>query len=647
MSVQFGICNFDGKPVDAEDLDRVRPLLAPYGPDGDGSICKDNFGILFRAFHTTRESRKEVQPQANRSGSVLAWDGRLDNRADLIRELQTGLSNISTDLSIVRSAYERWGIGSFARLLGDWALSIWDPRSQTLILAKDFVGTRHLYYSVEKHSVAWCTILDPLVLFADHSLKLEEEYIAGWLSFFPAVHLTPYAGIHAVPPASFLRLTKSTRIVTKYWECDPARQIRFRSDREYEEGYRAVFAEAVKRRLRSDAPILAELSGGMDSSAIVCMADDIISSGSTESPKLSTLSYYDDSEPNWNERPYFTKVEEKRCQSGYHIDVSGAQSLKVAFGTDSFVATPSFLSRSAAKQATECMVSEGIRAILSGIGGDEITGGVPAPLPELADLLATGHFRKLAHGLRMWALSARKPWFHLFLETLRAFCPNILVGAPEQMRPAEWLDSTFVARHRGAFSGYQTRLKLLGPRPSFQEDVSTLENLRRQLGCFPLACDPPREVRYPYLDRDFVEFIYAVPREQLLRPGQRRSLMRRALGGIVPDAILNRRRKAFASRGGVLDVKACWSDFGQLNSDPLISRIGIVDSASFSNAIDKACKGQETHVITILRGFALECWLRSIANRRDPRTLEFSPHRTSLRSADSQAPITFTKVSAS
>ena len=87
MSVQFGRCNFDGKPVDPRDLDEVRPVLVPYGPDGESFICKDNFAILYRAFYTTNESRREVQPHLMRSGGLLTWDGRLDNREELIRLL--------------------------------------------------------------------------------------------------------------------------------------------------------------------------------------------------------------------------------------------------------------------------------------------------------------------------------------------------------------------------------------------------------------------------------------------------------------------------------------------------------------------------------------------------------------------------------
>src|SRR6202044_2689500 len=100
--------------------------------------------------------------------------------------------------------------------------------------------------------------------------------------------------------------------VTKYWDFDPAKKIRYRTDVEYEEHFRALFTESVRRRLRSDAPVLAELSGGMDSSSFECVADTIIAAGAADTPRIDTLSYYNDSEPHWDERSYFTKVEEKR-----------------------------------------------------------------------------------------------------------------------------------------------------------------------------------------------------------------------------------------------------------------------------------------------------------------------------------------------
>ena len=97
-----------------------------------------------------------------------------------------------------------------------------------------------------------------------------------------------------------------------------------------------------------------------------------------------------------------------------------------------------------------------------------------------------------------------------------------------------WLQSSFVKRHRAALTGYPSRTKLFGPLPSFQDNLGTLDALRRQLARTALPFEPPFEKRYPYLDRGLLEFMFAIPREQLVRPTQRRSLMRRALVGIVP-----------------------------------------------------------------------------------------------------------------
>jgi asparagine synthase (glutamine-hydrolysing) len=618
MSVQFGRWNLDGKPIDQTYLAKVKPVIAQYGPDDEGTYTISNLSILYHAFHTTKESRRETQPHVSESGVIITWDGRLDNRAELIRRLPDTLTISATDVSIVAAAYEEWGANCFAKLVGDWALSIWDAKSSSLLLAKDPIGTRHLYYSIDNDQVTWSTILDPLVLFAGNSFALCEEYIAGWFSFFPAAHLTPYIGIHAVPPSSSVVIRNGQPTVTKYWDFDRSKQIRYRTDAEYEEHFRAVFGEAVRRRLRSDSPILAELSGGMDSSSIVCMADTLIARGAAETTRLDTISYYDDSEPNWNERPYFTKVEEKRGRTGIHIDMGSQEHLKFELDIDHFAATPGSgggRPSEASRQIAAGIGSQGNRVVLSGIGGDEFTGGVPTPTPELQDLLARGHFRTLAHQLKIWALNKRKPWFYLLFDATRGFFPPALVGVPKYKRPASWLNPAFVKRNCAALTGYDDRTKIFGPLPTFQGNVGTVDALRRQLACSDLSSDLPREKRYPYLDRGLLEFVSAIPREQLVRPGQRRSLMRRALIGIVPDELLNRKRKAYVTRGPMASIAEEWPHLLELGQHMLVSSLGIADSTRFVEALQKIRQGAEVPIVPLMRTLGIELWLRSLTTR--------------------------------
>jgi len=618
MGVQFGRWNLDGKPVDRGYLEKVGTALGPYGPDGGSSYGDTDISLLYHAFHTIRESRRETQPHISSSGAVIMWDGRLDNRAELIGELRNGLTADSTDVGIVAVAYETWTTNCLAKLIGDWALSIWNPRDRSVLLGKDPIGARHLYYSFDSDQITWSTILDPLVRLAGKTFALDEEYIAGWLSMFPATNLTPCVGIHSVPPSSFVFLRPGKHAIKRYWDFDPKNQIRYRSDAEYEEHFRTVFTTAVQRKLRSDHPVLAELSGGRDSSSIVCVADEIIARGAAETPRLDTISYFDDSEPNWNERPYFTRVEQKRGRTGWHVNIGAQDPGKISKPEpspespyDRFVPTPGNDGRTS-PQLRMCMASQGNRVVLSGVGGDEVMGGVPTPVPELENLLARAQFGTLAHQLKLWALEKRRPWFHLFWEAARGFFPPALVGVPKYIQPVPWLQSTFVKRHWAALTGYPSRTKLFSPLPSFQDNVATLDAVRRQLACTALPFEPPFEKRYPCLDRGLLEFMFAIPREQLVRPTQRRSLMRRALVGIVPDEILSRKTKAFMVRSAMVTISNDWARFAEMTQNMLSSSLGIVDPERISEALRMVRRGEEVPMVTLRRTLFLEAWLKDI-----------------------------------
>jgi len=243
---------------------------------------------------------------------------------------------------------------------------------------------------------------------------------------------------------------------------------------------------------------------------------------------------------------------------------------------------------------------------------DEVMGGVPTPKPELEDLLARAQIGALAHQLRVWALEKRKPWFHLFFEAARGFFPPALVGVPKYMRPAPWLRSSFVKRHRAALTGYPSRTKLFGPPPSFQGNVSTLDGLRRQLARTALPFEPPYEKRYPYLDRDLLEFMFAIPREQLVRPTHRRSLMRRALVGIVPDEILNKKGKAFVARSQRVKIARDSAHFMEMTQNMLSSSLGIVDPKGLSEVLQKVRHCEGVSMVTLNRTLCLEGWLREL-----------------------------------
>ena len=615
MSVLFGEWNFDGKPVDPELVSSADAMLTPYAPDALSHYEGDGIVLDYHAIHTTTESRRERQPFVSASGAVLTWDGRLDNREELIGELRNTLSTEATDVEVVAAAFDRWGIECFAKILGDWALAIWDSRQRQLILAKDFCGIRPLYYFVESGHVRWSSVIEPLVILADKKFKLNEEYAAGWLAMYPAPDQTPYVGIQAVPPCSFVVLNTDTARVVKYWDFDPSKRITYGTDAEYEEHFHSAFRQAIRRRLRADRAICCELSGGMDSPSITCMAD-LIRRSAPEFPQLYTLSFYNDGEPHADERPYFVKVEEKLGRVGCHIDTSDGRVFE--FDKSHFVALPGNISGPSngfALRYTSFLQSHQIRVVLSGIGGDEVTGGVPSPVCELQDLLVRGDLRGLAHKLKLWALAKRKPWFHLAAQAIGGFLPTALVSQPKFLRPGTWLQRDFVRRHCDALSGFNHRVTLTGPLPTLQANLDALEAVRRQLATIGLSSGYPYEKRYPFLDRTLLEFIFAVPREQILQPGYRRSLLRRALRDIVPAEILDRRRKAYASRAPRVAIIDEWENLSELCRNMLSAHYGIVDEAALVKELLACRNDDQSPFISLMRTIVLEAWLRNVCGR--------------------------------
>lgn len=612
MHTQFGLWNFDGQPVARAHIARVKSIVDPPSTESWREFACSGIHLLH--LHENEEAAAD-QPFRTPSGCLFLWDGRLDSRPELVEALSGEVSRDASDVEVVAAAYQRWGTKTFSKFVGDWALSIWNPTDHTLLLAKDFLGARPLYYSTKCDSVSWSNLLDPLVLAGPGSPILSEEYIAGWFSRFPSCHLTPYSGVQAVPPSSYVLFRDDSETVQSHWTFDRGKKISYRTSLEYEEHFREAFERSVTRRLRSSAPILAELSGGMDSSSIVCMADHVLSRGAGETPRLDTVSYYDNAEPNWDESAYFKLVEQRRGRTGLHLPINFRKTLHPNFPADSFAATPGSGTGFGENDlyATHLRASQ-YRVLLQGLGGDEVLGGIPAPALGLADLLASVRLFSFGRSLLSWALAGRIPVIRLLADTVRELFP--ISSRSDTAACVPWLRVEFARRNRNALQGYKQGGGV-AVRPSFRANLFALEGLRRHVACLTPAGNHSLERRYAYLDRDLLEFLYAIPREQLIRPGQRRSLMRRALRGLVPPEILDRKRKAFISRAPIVAIGEELDRLLLETNQMVSSDLGIVDRQKFHQHLKQATAGQPVPVVPLLRTFLVEAWLRHLSRWTD------------------------------
>jgi asparagine synthase (glutamine-hydrolysing) len=619
MSVQAGIWNFDGPAVDLNLLNDFSESLRQQGPDGESSYVQGNIAMLYRPFYTMAESRREKQPYVTRRGFILTWDGRLDNRDEVIAELRSDLEADSTDVAIVAGAFDQWENDCFRRLVGDWAISIWKPEQRELLMAVDYLAIRHIFLYLKNNRIWWSTDLSPLLLLSNDKFHLDDNYIAGYFANDPDSYLTPYREIHQVPAGQFLRVRGNGGVsVGRHWEFSSQSRIHHKTDAEYEEHFSHVFRHSVRRRLRSDSPILAELSGGLDSSSIVCMADDILSKEKAQTPRLDTLSFYDNTEPNGDDWTYFLKIEERRGREGTHIDIS-EYGRSAPFEYTNFAPLPGYLGAGRRIEAHRADVIRrgGYKVVLSGLGGDELLGGIPDPRAQLADLIVQCKFVSLAKQLAAWSLVKRIPWIQLLWQSSIELLPAMLRRyAAKEANVEVWLEKDFVRRTRFVS-------RLLGPSNTFGLWLPTR---RSNLGLVLLMANklakwmPPslmlEEGRYPYLDQGLVEFILSIPATQLLRPGERRSLTRRALAGVVPEDILSRPTKQFGARTPALALAHNLTELELAFQIPFSSTCAFINRDCFVESLRSARHGQDIHTVRMLKTISLEFWLRDLAARR-------------------------------
>jgi asparagine synthase (glutamine-hydrolysing) len=609
MSVLLGTWNFNDEPVNAEFLRRLGRGLVRYGPDGEFIRLDGALGMLYRPFHTTAQSRLEHQPVESVAGNLIVWDGRLDNREELLSELGRDSTYCDQpDAEIASAAFDRWNTDCFRKLVGDWAISIWSPYERSLVLARDYIGVKQLFYYANPNRVLWCNHLAPLVLCGDR-FALCDEYIAGYLAFSAEAHLTPYRNVNCVPPGAFVRIRHANLAIHPHSTVNTQLTLRYRTDAEYEEHYRHFFRQAVRRRLRTDSPILADLSGGLDSSAVVCMADNIFSNS-----QIDTFSLYDTSESEDDDFPYFAKVCQERGKQGFRFDLSGVGD-SLSFTYPNFVASPGFGCRKEIGMALSRVLEQReYRVLLVGGSGDEMNGQTLDPRLQMAELVLRLRWSELAKQLIAWSLLIRKrPWIQLLLQTLLELAPPaVRAKSTDYAMFGPWVDSGFAQRNGQACRPIGTKGTWIC-RPHTQHAENNIAMISRRL----TSMEPsPIERRYPYLDQQLVEFLVGVPLSQLLRPGDRRSLMRRALSQILPTEILNRRTKAQSTRYFCRTLDKHWSEIKSAYISPASADYGYIDRDRILEALLKMKNGHFSHYsMGLLNALSLEFWLRDVESR--------------------------------
>jgi asparagine synthase (glutamine-hydrolysing) len=276
MSGIAGIINLDGAPVDPRLLERMTDSMAFRGPDKQQVWQRNQIGFGHTLLRTTDESADESQPFSFDDQVWIVADARIDDRENLVRKLNAKGRNASLnrpDAELILHAYDVWGEGCVAHLLGDFAFAIWDEAKRQLFCARDHFGIKPFFYAQVEDRLVFSNTLDCVRLHPAVSDELNEQAIGDYLLFdaFQDLAMTVFADIHRLPPAHTLTWSEGALKLRRYWTLPDGDFIRYRRKREYVDQFLELLNTAVADRLRTNN-IGISMSGGLDSSAVAAVA---------------------------------------------------------------------------------------------------------------------------------------------------------------------------------------------------------------------------------------------------------------------------------------------------------------------------------------------------------------------------------------
>lgn len=556
-----GIVTKTGEAPDQGLLGRMQQAIRHRGPDAQGLLVLSGCGLVHQRLSIIDLSPAGAQPMPDATGRYqIVFNGEIYNYRELRKELeQRGAKfRTQTDTEVILEGYVQWGKDLLPRLRGMFAFAIWDTQEKRLLLARDHIGKKPLFYT-GLASGAWAFASELKSLLAITKPQVDQEAIRLFLGlqYVPSPK-TGFVGVSQIMPGSFLEYAKGEIVHGQYLAPRKAHPDNHRTEKETDEMIRSLLEEAVRiRQLASDVPVGAFLSGGIDSAAVVAFA-----SKQVEHLKTFTMGFdqaeFDERKDAKGLAAYF-KTEHyeflAKPEDLMHIGDELIHHYDAPYA-DSSALPLWLLAEQTAKQ---------VKVVLTGDGGDELFGGYRRYL----------HFRRGQQIARLPLLGAwtgrnmRKigSWFHdtdivrmgRLVETLRdqpdhaygeLFCGAYFdthdihrIFKKDFLAATEAFDAaTFVQQFSFPGSGKNTQQRL---SDALEFDLFSYlpDDLNVKMDRATMRWG--LEARSPFLDQELLAFALTIPIEQKVAQGKTKIALKRALSGIVPEEVLQRPKRGF------------------------------------------------------------------------------------------------------
>src|SRR4051812_38140446 len=512
------------------------------GPDSRGVFAADGVALASCRLAVIDPRPEGKQPVATEDGLVqLVYNGEVYNYRELRAELEPKgyRFRTATDTEVVLRAYEEWGERCVERFNGMWALAIWDGRRDRLFCSRDRFGVKPFYYRLDGSRLVFASELKAFRHDPGTRLQANLPVVRDYLELSRIDHTdeTFFDGIRQLPPAHSLVFDEHGLRLSRHWTLEP----RPAPAGDPAPLVRELFFDSVRLRLRSDVAVGTCLSGGMDSSTLVCVAAALLRDEADAAESLrgrleTFTAWFPD--PGLEERPYAEAVAEHTGAHPHWITFDAEQlvsdlpsiveSQDEPFGSTSIAAQ--WYVMKAAREA-------GITVMLDGQGSDEVFAGYGTFFGErFADLLRGGRLRALAHETSAYRHETGASPVGVAAQLVRAFA-------------REPLERILRPRLSGARALVHPHLRAHGPSP-VEHANGFPDLLRRRLALMIARRGLPEllhsedcnsmahsiEARVPFLDYRFVELVFSLGGEQLIADGRTKAVLRRGAGGPLPGA---------------------------------------------------------------------------------------------------------------
>ncbi|MBI4175369.1 asparagine synthase (glutamine-hydrolyzing) [Candidatus Berkelbacteria bacterium] len=612
-----GIYRFDGQPVTKPMIESLLKPLAHRGPDDRGIWVEGNIGLGHQRLSIIDLSKRGHQPMVNEDGRLhLTYNGEIYNYGDVLKSLaHRHPLQSATDTEAILHSYEESGIDCLRHMNGMWAFGLWDSRRRELMLARDRMGVKPLYYRhIPGKALIFASEIKALLNdqeFAPVIPNRDRVFDYLFYGFLDHTDQTLFAGIHQLRGGQYLRIRANKVSLHTFWDLPQPAAWRAATDDEFRE----LLTDAVRLRLRSDVPIGSCLSGGLDSSTIVALANQLLKdehqltnaharqktfSAVFADPRFSEERYIQTMIAATGVDPAFTTLTSQEIPDlvqsvTYHQD-------------EPFGSTSIFAQWKVFAAARE----RGVKVMLDGQGADELLAGYHGFYGALfREYLAQRQLITLSQEIAAFARRHPRSVIPALRSLAILLLPRGLVTAlarSQRIGHRDLFAPIFFARH------YQD---LTVPQRYPNHFTNYLAYLFRDISLPALLHYEVRnsmafsiEARVPFLDYRLVELIFRLPNDAKIDRGATKAILRRSMRGIVPDTILDRHDKM-----GFVTPESVWlrEDFGRHYLDWLrhqptaVTEFG--NPAALQRLFEHHQRGADVSQI-LWRWYNLDVWLK-------------------------------------